>query len=100
MTKRDPLFWQNHIEGYKSSGILGAAYCTEHEVSLSSMHYHLKKSRALQDNAKFLPVKVATENPPLRIKLCGAEVLFDPNTEISLIADVTYHAGNCHAISR
>jgi len=54
-------FWNRHIEGWRASGLSQRAYCEREAISVSTLQWRLRKSRAVQRpiTPSFVPVEVA-----------------------------------------
>ncbi len=57
--------WQQHIEGWETSGLTQVIYCQQHAISLASFGYWRTRLKKMQPNnigreteARFLPVQL------------------------------------------
>jgi transposase len=65
--------WQEHIEGWETSGLTQGIYCQRHAISLASFGYWRTRLKRMQPDkkgreieARFLPVQLmSTQHDPL-----------------------------------
>ena len=65
--------WQQHIEGWETSGLTQGIYCQQHAISLASFGYWRTRLKRMQLDkkgreieARFLPVQLmSTQHDPL-----------------------------------
>ena len=65
--------WQQHIEGWETSGLTQGVYCQQHAISLASFGYWRTRLKRVQPDingreieARFLPVQLmSTQHDPL-----------------------------------
>jgi hypothetical protein len=65
--------WQQHIEGWETSGLTQGIYCQQHAISLASFGYWRTRLKRMQPDkkgreieARFLPVQLmSTQHDPL-----------------------------------
>jgi hypothetical protein len=56
-------FWRRHLVAWRDSGLSQAAYCRQHEVSLSSFGYRRGKWDAVPSPPALLPLVVSPVSP-------------------------------------
>lgn len=88
----DKKIWEERIQDYRNSGISLAAWCRIHEISLTSMKYHLhgRKSKGLE-NDKLLPVVVQPSLPAddhIEITFGSFTIKVTDSTNITLLKKV------------
>ena len=54
-------FWSRHVESWKASGLSQRAYCEREAISVSSLQWWLRRSRAVErpSTPSFVPVEVS-----------------------------------------
>jgi hypothetical protein len=85
------------IENYKSSGISGAAFCKEQNLSYHTFHYWLKKYRQKDKKSEigFVPLKIK-EREAVNSGRCeiifpdGKRIIFHEKTEATFLRALLY----------
>ena len=63
------LFWREHIQLKKESGLSGAAYCRQHELTCHQLYYWESKLKPQRE----------TESPFIAVKLNSRTAHFAPS---------------------
>ena len=67
--KRIRIFWGRHIAAWRRSGQTQAAYAREHELSLKSISYWIRRNRATSKTPNPFPGNPPTGNIPAVVNL-------------------------------
>ena len=67
--KKIRIFWERHVEGWRLSGLNQAAYSREHELSLKSLSYWIRRKHSLQKTPVPSPGNFPTGNIPAIVNL-------------------------------
>jgi len=78
-SKQKRSYWQNHIEGWKQSGLTQKAYCMQHDLKSSSFAYWRTQSINSKPGSKLIPVAV-THPQVITLTLAGGLQLEIPVT--------------------
>jgi hypothetical protein len=62
-------FWRGHIDAWRQSGLSQAAYCTQHDLSLSSFAYWRHKRSKPSASTAIVPVVVSRDPVDLRVEI-------------------------------
>jgi hypothetical protein len=61
------------VRSFNSSGLTQKDYCTRHKIALSTLQYHLRKSRKFNTrkkkvaNGNFLPLLISNQKSPSKV---------------------------------
>jgi hypothetical protein len=92
--------WQQHIEGFKSSGLTRKEYCEKNQINVSTFDYWREKlnpsGKRKQVNAGWIPVKIADDSGPgIDIRIGKINILVKPGFNRSLLIELLQTIASC-----
>ncbi len=86
--KRSRREWEEILETLRKSGKSKAAFCRENNISLSTLQYHLLKSKKRNKSSNLVKVPFSierSETPVLRIKTDYCRIEFTGHIEEEIL---------------